>query len=911
MRVEFAQPIMLLLIPVLFLLSLFLYKRYSFRRIWGNSHAMLVLAARFLVIVLTVLALSSPSILKASSKAATWVLLDVSDSTLPARDDMEASLSKGLAAAPKDLSIGVIAFGADAMVEKPLAAEISFAHADTSVDPKRSDADKAMKLAEALLPSDAAGRMMLISDGQIADVTTQAALLSARGIAVDVMKISGTPKMDAQVTKLTLPSKSFEGQEYQVTVTMDATADTHGTLILYANRQPVQKREVTLRRGENTIVFQDTAKAAGVVTYEAQLIADGDEQTRNNRMGAYMAVTGKPTVLVVEGLDDASRELRKLMDAAQMQYEVITPGRLPEDGQSLRRYDAAVLVNVDADDVSQNALDALDSYVKVLGRGLVVIGGDRSYALGGYRGSKLEEMLPVTIDVRNQMEMPSLALILVIDKSGSMTGAQFGATRLEVAKEAAMRAVEVLTNKDQVGVIAFDDAAKWVVPLGGAGDIAAVQQQIGTIRPGGGTAFYTPLAEALDSLTNADAKLKHVIFLTDGEAGDNGYDVLVQRMADNGITMTTVAVGTGANVRVLSRLAEIGGGRSYSAGEFDNLPKIFTKETFLATGSYVQNRIFTPVITQTSQLTDYPGFPTLAGYLATTEKPLANIAMVSDREDPILAWWQYGAGRVLAWTSDSQGAWTGRFLGWDQSVPFFIGLINHVLPDENQEGDLQVLVEGTQAKVRYQLPSNITAEDNVQTTAYALLPDGTQAEAELVETEPGVYEGSLATDQQGAYAIRVEQTLGGQKVRQLEGGAVAAYSQEYDLSRQHNSLALENLARMTGGRVIDDPAQMFAARGLTAETRLALRTALLWMALMLFLIDIALRRLAFDQVLAKALATARDKAAAAQVVRREAEVAKKTEKPEKPKKEKNAPVAVSATGMADNLLKAREQKKHL
>ena len=911
MRVEFAQPMLLLLIPILFVVSLLIYKKYSFHRILGNSHALWVLAARFLVITFTVLAIASPSILKASTQSATWVLLDVSDSTLTARGDMEAAVSKGLAAAPKDLSVGVIAFGADAMVEKPLAKEASFSHANTSVDPRRSDEDKALKLAEALLPSDSAGRMMLISDGQIADVTTQAALLLARGIAVDVMRISSAPKADAQVSKLTLPSKTYEGQDYQVTVTMDATADTHGTLILYANRQPVQKREVTLRKGENTIVFQDTAKAAGVVTYEAQLIADGDEQTRNNRMGAYMAVTGKPTVLLVEGLDDASRELRKLMDAAKMLYEVITPGRLPEDGQSLRRYDTVVLVNVDADDISQNALTALDSYVKVLGRGLVVIGGDRSYALGGYRGSKLEEMLPVTIDVRNQMDLPSLALVLVIDKSGSMTGAQFGATRLEVAKEAAMRSVEVLTSQDQVGVIAFDDAAKWVVPLGSAGDIAAVQQQIGTIRPGGGTAFYTPLAEALDSLTKTQAKLKHVIFLTDGEAGDNGYDVLVQRMADNGITMTTVAVGTGANVRVLSLLAQIGNGRSYSAGEFDNLPKIFTKETFLATGSYVQNRIFTPVITQNAQLTNYPGFPTLSGYLATTEKPLANIAMVSDRDDPILAWWQYGAGRVLAWTSDSQGAWTGRFLSWDQAVPFFTGLINHVLPDENQEGDLQVQVEGTQAKVRYTLPGGITAEESEQTTAYALLPDGTMAEAALIETEPNVYEGTFAADQQGAYAIRVEQVSGGQKVRQLEGGAVASYSQEYDLSRQYSTQALENLARMTGGRVIEDPAQMFAARGLTAETRLSLQTALLWAALGMFLIDIALRRLAFDQALVKAFTAARDKAEAAREEKREAAVTKKTEKPAKPSKKKDAPVAVSATGMADNLLKAREQKKHL
>lgn len=244
----------------------------------------------------------------------------------------------------------------------------------------------------------------------------------------------------------------------------------------------------------------------------------------------------------------------------------------------------------------------------------------------------------------------------------------------------------MLTPNDQVGVIAFDDAAKWVVNLQKAEDVEAIQNQIGTIRPGGGTAFFTALYEATYALMNAQAQQKHIIFLTDGEAGDTGYLQLCDIMQQNNITLTTVAVGSGADQATLRTLAQQGGGRAYAANEFDNLPKIFTKETYLVSGSYVQNRTFTPVITEQSALTDFEGFPQLSGYLAATEKSLATVSLMSDREDPILAWWQYGAGRVVAFMADSRGAWTSEFLQWDQAAAFYGGMAAFTLPRRGARG---------------------------------------------------------------------------------------------------------------------------------------------------------------------------------------------------------------------------------
>ena len=778
----------------------------------------------------------------------------------------------------------------------------------TAVDAQASDLSSALTLASALLPEDAQGRIVVLSDGATEDVRAAAQQLAARGVTVDFQSFSGDALPDAQISQLNVPSRVYQGQSFTVTVQVTANHDTAGTLVLYQNRTPVSSREVTLRRGDNTFTFRDTAADTGVVTYEARLISEGDSCAQNDSMGGYVYVQGAPKLLLVEGRQGEGSEMAAMLSAAAMQYETVLPAQLPYDAEQLRQYDGVVLVNVDYDAADEEQWAALDSAVRVLGRGLTVIGGDSSYALGGYRGSKLEEMLPVTIDVRNKLDLPSLALMLVIDKSGSMSDGMFGTTRLELAKEAAMRAAEVLTPNDQVGVIAFDDAAKWVVNLQKAEDVEAIQNQIGTIRPGGGTAFFTALYEATYALMNAQAQQKHIIFLTDGEAGDTGYLQLCDIMQQNDITLTTVAVGSGADQATLRTLAQQGGGRAYAANEFDNLPKIFTKETYLVSGSYVQNRTFTPVITEQSALTDFEGFPQLSGYLAATEKSLATVSLMSDREDPILAWWQYGAGRVVAFMADSRGAWTSEFLQWDQAAAFYGGMAAFTLPGEEREGQLTTERQGDALRIVYTAPEG--AQTGLSTSVTALLPDGTQTQLALQESAPGVYEGEIAAAQLGAYALRVEQRdASGELQRVMEGGAVNGYSGEYDLRNQNAESTLPYLSALTGGREITDSAEMLKSTHAVVRARRDLTQPLLWALMVLLLCDIALRRLSWDVALERYLNARR--AARQQPPRREkpAETAQKPKekpKPVQPEQPRPAP-----TQTAQQLLNKQKNKKIL
>ncbi len=896
MGIEFARPLCWLLLPLCIAVVLLIDKKCSQRR-RGRKRA-IARAARLALVLLLVAALTGPALLLPGNRAATWALADLSASALGQRSAMEAALTAGLQNAPSDLQVGAIAFGQTTMVDAPLAAGRKSISLGTAPEASGTDIGRALAMAMALLPEDAAGRIALLSDGKdnVQGVAAQLTALQARGIAVDVLPFESGFARDAQITSLTPPAQVYQGEKFDVHVRLDSLYDTTGTLVLYANRQPVATREVTLRKGGNSFIFQDVASESGVVTYEVQLNAEGDENPRNNRLGAYMDVRGTPKVLVV----GSQSELPTMLQAAGMEVETLLPTQLPVTAEALRQYHAVALVNTNIDDISPDALTALDDYVRKLGRGLCVFGGDDSYAIGGWRGSELEDMLPVTMDVDNRLDMPSLSLVLVIDKSGSMTEGRYGITRLDMAKEAAMRSAEVLTARDNVGVIAFDDTAKWVVPMQQVTDVASIQEMIGTIRPGGGTAYYSSLAQSLQALLLVQTQLKHVIFLTDGEPGDSGFEGLVQQMAQNGITLTTVAVGGGANTNLLTRLAEWGGGRAYATTEFDDIPKVFTKETYLATQAYVQNRTFYPVVWTGGSLTNYEGFPSLDGYLATTAKPLATVALATDRDEPLLAWWQYGAGRALAWTSDVQGAWTGGFLRWEQAAEFFAGMISHVLPVEEGEGDLTLTRQGQTVTLRYVIDEDTPG---LTTEAIVLAPDGSQQSVTLSATAPGVYEGTMTAAQEGAYAVRVEQKEGESLLRTLESGLAVGYSAEYDLRAADGNALLAEIARATGGRLLTDAAELFTERGAQTRARRDMTSTLLLIALVLFLLDVAQRRLAWERwIPAKKVPVPKE--ATAPKAPKEAPPRKDGKKPAKEPEKPQAPV----TDTADKLLANRKKK---
>jgi len=463
--------------------------------------------------------------------------------------------------------------------------------------------------------------------------------------------------------------------------------------------------------------------------------------------------------------------------------------------------------------------------------------------LGGYLGTKLEEILPVDMDLSRKKNVPSLALVVVIDKSGSMSDALQGVNKMELAKEAAVRSAEVLRDGDYMGVVAFDSAAAWIAEIQNASNKEEIQESIGTIQPGGGTNMYPGLNLAYQALQNIDTALKHVIVLTDGHTSDANFEALISEMAENGITVSGVAVGQDADQSLMQRIAELGRGRYYFTDDISSIPKIFTKETYMATRSYINNETFYPkALGSSPMLRGIDSVPPLDGYITTTIKGGALQVLVSDKDDdPVLAYWDYGLGRVAAWTSDAKGVWTEKWLKWDKAAAFWLNTISSVLPGgDSQAGKIETGRTGNMGEITVSLDE---LDEGLESYAVIVSPNGEESRIKLRPSKPGYYQGTFELDKTGVYLMRVEQRRQDGSIAVLESGLIYPYSPEYDIRMISSRNLSEHIAGQTGGRMLEEPEDILLDESQPVWRQHEIWPALLLTALMLFFVDITMRKL--------------------------------------------------------------------
>jgi hypothetical protein len=490
---------------------------------------------------------------------------------------------------------------------------------------------------------------------------------------------------------------------------------------------------------------------------------------------------------------------------------------------------------------------AITSYVQNLGGGLVVIGGEQSYGVGRYNRTPLEEALPVKMDLRGRTLTASVALELVIDASGSMAGGP-GSSKMDLAKEAAIRATELLSEQDQLGVISFDDTPRWVVPTAFLEDTAAVQAQIGSIAPGGGTAIFPALETAYNDIVTREAKVRHILLLTDGLSSGGDYDRLTALMQANNITLSTIAVGSDADFALMQRLANLGRGRYFEGNDPFEVPQMIVKDTQEVARAAIVEEPFRPTQVGASPMLDgidVGQMPPLLGYVSTTPKPTSQVLLVSNQVDPVLSEWQYGLGHVVAWTSDAKNRWAQDMLTWPEFSRFWSQVVKRTIPvpvDRNLQ--VQITPEGSMARVTVDSVSDDKAYQNfLKTSATVVDPANAQSQITLPQVAPGRYETQIPINKEGAYFLNIMQADGnGAIVGARPAGFVVPYSQEYRDLRANPDL-LGQLAGLTGGRVVEDPKSVFDRdRRVDGQPR-ELWPWLMALALLLFIFDVAARRL--------------------------------------------------------------------
>ena len=852
---EITRPLLLLLL--LFLPALY----YGYRRSLvdlSRAQRVISLIVRIIIVVLLILSVADVQYLKTDDKLAVMFLADISDSI--SDDGLKKAtdyVNEALELRDGNQQVGLIAFTDKVEVVRALLentdepdaglelAEIKQVWLDADEDAgDTTNIAQAIETAWGIFPANASKRIVLITDG----VETQGDAIHAGlrgkgfGIQIDTVPIYPNDDPEVMLERIDAPAQVKQGAPFNVVVLIHSNHEDVAEIRLFKNKFEVAKQEVRLEEGENRVVFTETVMESGTLTYDAICRTTKDTRYDNNRALGIVAVTGKPKVLFIDENESQARYLARALEDAKIRVDVRNGLGVPNELADLQNYELVIFSDVPANRLTQNQMELVRTYVQDLGGGFMMLGSENSFGLGGYYKTPIEEILPVRTDTEKKKETPSLAMVLVIDKSGSM-----GGIKIELAKEASRAAVELLGRRDKIGVVAFDGSPFWISEMHDASDKQYLSNQIGSITAGGGTNLYPALEQAYFALTETTAKLKHVIVLSDGQSQDGDWYGIASAMRADRITVSTVGIGSGADMNLLGNLANWGGGREYFTQDPYNIPQIFAKETVTASKSAIIDEPFIPQYVKPTQVLigiDLELAPFLLGYVATQPSPTAEIFLVSHRGDPLLASWQYGLGKSVAFTSDAKARWASDWLEWPGYGKFWTQLVRDTMRKATLS-NFQAEISQEKGVAHLAIDALDDAGDflNALDNEISLIsPDLKKKELTVTQTAPGRYELDFPTQDVGPYFLNIMQRQAGEIVNTQVAGTVVSYPQEY-LVHDANDALLTQLAAVSNGKFNASPEDAFRSPEEPVVLRVHLWRPFLITALFLLLMDIALRRI--------------------------------------------------------------------
>lgn len=878
---QFETPFWLWLIPIgwAICIAIVLFRGGNLSGL-GSVTRWTSLVVRLLVVALLSMAMAEPQWRKESNDVAVTVVLDASDSvpllqqrglTQYVRDAAEQSKER-------DDLLGLITVARDAYVQSLPSRIGTGVEGSHTGAPDGTDLASGVRLAMATQPKDAATRILLASDGnQTAGNLLEAAnAAKALGIPIDVLPLRFKFDEEVLVDRVVAPAASREGETLSVRVVLQAVKPAEGRLMIQMNGEaldldpdsPQVGTRVALRQGLNVFTIPVTATRSGPQKFDAIFEPDsvngvlaGDSRPENNKGSAVTFVSGEGRVLLIAQRQEEQQHLVAALRKAKIAVDVVSADSAPATLTELNAYDAVILVNQESYAFTQRQQEDLRQYVHDNGGGLLMVGGPDTFGAGGWIGSAIEEVLPVRLDPPQKRQMPRGALALIIHSVEMPEGVFYG-------KKVCESAINALSRLDLVGINEYDwnrGDTFWVHKLAPVGDGSAVKRSIQKLSFGDMPDFTPSIRLSLQGLKAVDAGQRHVIIISDGDPSPPPTSLLNEYVAAR-VTISTVGVfpHSGGDTSTMRHISEYTGGRHYEVNTqaaLAKVPQIFVKEAQTVRRSLIwEGEPFVPKMQSTGvdTLRGIPSVPPIRGYVVTAEREGLALATLKGKEgDPILAQWQHGLGKVIAFTSDASTRWAGNWVNWPGFDAFWEQQVRWVMrPAANANVRVTTENKGDQTIVTVDALDSKGERLNFAAFQGRLArPDGESDEVQLRQVGPGRYQAVVESRDAGSYVLGLRYAASDDSVTGgvLEGSVQAAITRPFaDEFRtlEDNSALLTQVAEMTGGRVLaGDP----VADALWDRTGLIMPVALtpIWLvvaaiAIGMFLVDVGVRRVRID-----------------------------------------------------------------
>lgn len=817
---------------------------FTFRRQHSRARGIVIATVRILIFALLVLALAEPTLRRENDAVTTYFVLDQSGS-IP--EDMKSwSLDVAQRSARgkrRHDRAGLIVFGSQAVIEESPTPHFSVEQVFSVVDDSNTDLSAALRLALSTFPEDTQKRIVLFTDGNETRGDLSAALLRATAAhcPIDVVPLRYHYRNEVAMESLTLPARVQRHEPFQLRTCVRALGESRGVLQVFCDGELIAAQDVDLHDGENVFLFSHTLQTPGFHLLEAQVSAENDGLHQNNRAQAYTIIQEEALILLAANAEPDVSQLARALREEGIACRVRLAGALPQDLGEWQSYDALVLANLGADALSQAQLEMIESLVKDLGAGFLMIGGEKSFGAGGYLGTPIERVLPVSLDVTQREVLPNGGIAFILDHVHCI-GDRW-------SKDIVVGTLNGLTQFDWFGLRA-GQRHDWIIPLQPATNREELTNQINALRAGDVSDLDAQLDRVIEAFNESRCAYRHAVLITDGRGRIVPSGEAIGRLREANVTLSIVVIEPrGINLEALRRAAQRAGGNFYVVHphQYHLVPRIYIRESALVKKGLYFEETFQPVLKELSEILEgitAAELPVLHGYNVTSRKDPTEIPLVSPSGDAVLAHWQYGLGKSVAFTSDASTRWAADWITWDKYRRFWSQAVRWCQRRLAASPYYLTLQKGSKDGT---CEAILDAQDEQGNFVNFLSPVGTLVTPQLdsrtlrfEQTGPGRYLTLFPVDRSGGYIVNVRYTQDG-RLYLLRGGYVPPCDLEYTRF-QSNEPLLHAIAEQTGGSFVAPETNLFAPTGMTAYTSKPIRPLLLLLAVCLFPFDVFSRR---------------------------------------------------------------------